>query len=84
MSITDHPDQLLFTVTMRNLQQKDSDIYWCAVEISGRPDDGIFLHLIVNIRETQPRNRETFSGCSDTPPKDPVEEAVQLRWTHGD
>ncbi|KPP60953.1 hypothetical protein Z043_121001 [Scleropages formosus] len=33
VSITDDPNQLVFTVTMRNLQDKDSDTYWCAVEI---------------------------------------------------
>ncbi|MFT7819236.1 CMRF35-like molecule 8 [Arapaima gigas] len=38
--ITDHPDRLLFTVTMRNLQEKDSNWYWCGVEVSEAPDDG--------------------------------------------
>ncbi|MFT7809330.1 polymeric immunoglobulin receptor-like [Arapaima gigas] len=47
VSITDHPDQLIFTVTMRNLQQKDSDTYWCAVEVNGGPDDGAFLPIKV-------------------------------------
>ncbi|KPP57482.1 CMRF35-like molecule 2-like, partial [Scleropages formosus] len=35
VSIADDPDQLVFTVTMTNLQEKDSDTYWCAVEIGG-------------------------------------------------
>ncbi|XP_051989939.1 polymeric immunoglobulin receptor-like isoform X2 [Xyrauchen texanus] len=38
LSVIDHPDQSLFTVTMRDLQSKDTGFYWCAVEI-----EGIFL-----------------------------------------
>ncbi|KAL4635321.1 polymeric immunoglobulin receptor-like [Arapaima gigas] len=45
--ITDHPDQLLFNVTMRNLQEKHSDTYWCAVEVNRGPDDGAFLPIKV-------------------------------------
>ncbi|XP_072566703.1 uncharacterized protein [Paramormyrops kingsleyae] len=32
---------------MRNLQETDSDTYWCAVEIHGAGDDGVYLQLIV-------------------------------------
>uniref|UniRef100_A0A8C9UYG6 Immunoglobulin domain-containing protein n=1 Tax=Scleropages formosus TaxID=113540 RepID=A0A8C9UYG6_SCLFO len=47
VSITDDPNQLVFTVTMRNLQDKDSDTYWCAVEIGRGSDDGVYLQLLV-------------------------------------
>uniref|UniRef100_A0A8C9V4N4 Immunoglobulin domain-containing protein n=1 Tax=Scleropages formosus TaxID=113540 RepID=A0A8C9V4N4_SCLFO len=47
VSINDDPDQLVFTVTMRNLQDKDSGTYWCAVEINGGSDDAVILPLIV-------------------------------------
>ncbi|KPP57732.1 polymeric immunoglobulin receptor-like, partial [Scleropages formosus] len=47
MSITDDPDRLVFTVTMRNLQEKDTDWYWCAVEIGDTADYGAFLPVIV-------------------------------------
>ncbi|XP_065132807.1 uncharacterized protein [Paramisgurnus dabryanus] len=33
VSVIDHPDQSLFTVTMRDLQEKNTGYYWCAVEI---------------------------------------------------
>ncbi|KAI7790530.1 polymeric immunoglobulin receptor-like group 3-10 transcript variant 2 [Triplophysa rosa] len=35
VSVVDHPDQSLFTVTMRNLQDQDTGAYWCVVEIEG-------------------------------------------------
>ncbi|KPP60375.1 polymeric immunoglobulin receptor-like [Scleropages formosus] len=49
LSITDNPDQLVFYVNMRNLQQKASDYYWCGVKTDGKStmDDGAFLHLAV-------------------------------------
>ncbi|KAL4593719.1 polymeric immunoglobulin receptor-like [Arapaima gigas] len=47
VSITDVPDLLLFTVTVRNLQQKDSDWYWCGVEIDGVKDEAEYLTIEV-------------------------------------
>ncbi|KAL4604773.1 polymeric immunoglobulin receptor-like [Arapaima gigas] len=49
VSITDQPNQLLFNVTIRNLQEKDSGLYWCAVEIGGlgTVDDSVSLYLSV-------------------------------------
>ncbi|XP_048020832.1 polymeric immunoglobulin receptor-like [Megalobrama amblycephala] len=35
LSVIDHPDQSLFTVTMRNLQYKDTGDYSCVVETEG-------------------------------------------------
>nr|XP_023698213.1 CMRF35-like molecule 5 [Paramormyrops kingsleyae]XP_023698214.1 CMRF35-like molecule 5 [Paramormyrops kingsleyae] len=35
MSVTDYPDQGVFTATMRSLQRHDSDIYLCAVQSVG-------------------------------------------------
>ncbi|XP_023664602.2 polymeric immunoglobulin receptor-like [Paramormyrops kingsleyae] len=35
ISVTDYPDQGVFTATMRSLQRHDSGIYWCAVEAGG-------------------------------------------------
>ncbi|XP_065133015.1 polymeric immunoglobulin receptor-like [Paramisgurnus dabryanus] len=35
VSVIDHPDQSLFTVTMRDLQEQNTGTYWCAVEING-------------------------------------------------
>ncbi|XP_072566719.1 uncharacterized protein [Paramormyrops kingsleyae] len=47
VSISDDPTHLVFNVTMRNLQETDSDTYWCAVDIHGAVDDGVYLQLIV-------------------------------------
>ncbi|XP_073704633.1 polymeric immunoglobulin receptor [Garra rufa] len=49
VSVTDHPDQSFFTVTMRNLQYEDTGTYWCAVEIGGIIDVDTTeqLHLTV-------------------------------------
>ncbi|KAG7488454.1 hypothetical protein MATL_G00032770 [Megalops atlanticus] len=49
VSIKDDPSQQVFTVTMRNLQERDSNKYWCAVKIKGfgTPDDKAPLFLAV-------------------------------------
>ncbi|KPP57128.1 hypothetical protein Z043_125179, partial [Scleropages formosus] len=43
--ITDVPDQLVFYVTMRNLQEKDAGWYWCGVG-TGSPQYEISSHYI--------------------------------------
>ncbi|XP_072566724.1 uncharacterized protein [Paramormyrops kingsleyae] len=47
VSISDDPAHLVFNVAMKNLQETDSDTYWCVVEIHGAADDGVYLQLIV-------------------------------------
>ncbi|KAI2647392.1 Polymeric immunoglobulin receptor [Labeo rohita] len=37
LSVIDHPDQSLFTVTMRNLQNKQTGPYYCTVETGEQP-----------------------------------------------
>ncbi|XP_026134573.1 CMRF35-like molecule 1 [Carassius auratus] len=37
LSVIDHPDQSLFTVTMRNLQNKHTGYYYCIVETGEQP-----------------------------------------------
>ncbi|XP_056127587.1 polymeric immunoglobulin receptor-like isoform X1 [Rhinichthys klamathensis goyatoka] len=48
-SITDYPDQSIFTVRWDNLQTSDSGQYWCAVEIGDYNivDAGYYLYLTV-------------------------------------
>ncbi|XP_030621220.1 polymeric immunoglobulin receptor-like [Chanos chanos] len=46
VSITDHPSQQVFMVTMKNIQEYDTDVYWCAVQINGGGDDGEFTSLV--------------------------------------
>ncbi|XP_039531996.1 CMRF35-like molecule 9 isoform X2 [Pimephales promelas] len=47
LSVIDHPDQSLFTVTMRNLENKHNGDYSCAVENEGKPTVTFELHLKV-------------------------------------
>ncbi|XP_059357137.1 polymeric immunoglobulin receptor-like isoform X2 [Carassius carassius] len=41
LSVIDHPDQSLFTVTMRNLQNKHNGRYYCVVETGEQPPKNI-------------------------------------------
>ncbi|CAM4587107.1 unnamed protein product [Leuciscus chuanchicus] len=48
LSVIDHPDQSLFTVTMRNLQSSTHNgRYYCTVETDGKPTVTYELHLEV-------------------------------------
>ncbi|CAM4587206.1 unnamed protein product [Leuciscus chuanchicus] len=49
VSITDYPDQSIFTVRWDKLEISDSGYYWCAVEIGGygTVDAGYYLYLTV-------------------------------------
>ncbi|XP_034149774.1 polymeric immunoglobulin receptor isoform X2 [Esox lucius] len=49
MLITDSPEELVFTVTMSNLQETDTDKYWCALKVGGidKPDVKVSLSLKV-------------------------------------
>ncbi|XP_050957162.1 polymeric immunoglobulin receptor-like [Labeo rohita] len=48
-SLTDYPNQSIFTVQWENLQTSDAGFYWCAVEIGDYniPDDSYYLYLKV-------------------------------------
>ncbi|XP_072564762.1 polymeric immunoglobulin receptor-like isoform X2 [Paramormyrops kingsleyae] len=52
VSVSDDRDQMVFNVIIRNLQEKDFDYYWCAVEASAAQNDRAFVPLIV--REVTP------------------------------
>ncbi|XP_063076258.1 polymeric immunoglobulin receptor [Engraulis encrasicolus] len=49
VSIFDDPTQLVFTVTMTELTEKDSGYYWCGVEVGGmwHADDASSLYIDV-------------------------------------
>ncbi|KAG9333014.1 hypothetical protein JZ751_013890 [Albula glossodonta] len=68
VSITDDPAQLVFTVTMGNLQVRDTNKYWCAVKIKGygTPDDkaGVFLSVTSGTPPPPPSALSTLSGLT--------------------
>nr|XP_023646359.1 CMRF35-like molecule 7 [Paramormyrops kingsleyae] len=67
VSISDDHTHLVFNVTMRNLQETDSDTYWCAVEIHGAADDGVYLQLIVMEATTDsPKQGELTTALQQT------------------
>ncbi|KAL6468131.1 hypothetical protein MHYP_G00238080 [Metynnis hypsauchen] len=61
-SVTDHPTQNMFIVELNSLQDSDSGYYWCAVEISGRSDDGDYLYLTVSSDPAVSVINSTVSG----------------------
>jgi CD300 antigen len=62
MSITDHPENLTFTVTLANLTLKDADFYWCGIGapwIKGRDDS---LRVEVFVIPGEPSSNQ-HQGC---------------------
>ncbi|KAL1022551.1 hypothetical protein UPYG_G00029180 [Umbra pygmaea] len=49
VSITDIPEELVFTVTMQNLRETDTNRYWCALKVGGfgKPDVRVSVELII-------------------------------------
>ncbi|XP_058611752.1 uncharacterized protein LOC131526988 isoform X1 [Onychostoma macrolepis] len=50
LSVIDHPDQSLFTVTMRNLQNKQTGHYYCVVETGEQPPINITYEPYLKIQ----------------------------------
>ncbi|XP_050957154.1 polymeric immunoglobulin receptor isoform X2 [Labeo rohita] len=50
LSVIDHPDQSLFTVTMRNLQNKHNGTYYCTVETGEQPSTTVTYEPHLNIQ----------------------------------
>uniref|UniRef100_A0A673IDQ5 Ig-like domain-containing protein n=1 Tax=Sinocyclocheilus rhinocerous TaxID=307959 RepID=A0A673IDQ5_9TELE len=50
LSVIDHPDQSLFTVTMRNLQNKHKGHYYCVVETGEQPPINITYEPYLKIQ----------------------------------
>lgn len=49
VSISDHEDQLLFSVTMNNLKEVDSGWYMCGVEIGGMWSADVVTHTHIKV-----------------------------------
>ncbi|KPP58264.1 hypothetical protein Z043_123927, partial [Scleropages formosus] len=64
VSITDDPDKPVFYVTMRNLQEKDSDWYWCGVETKGTMEKSRLLYLLVTAGIQGVRAESWFSAVT--------------------
>lgn len=47
VSVSDYAHQRVFTVTMRDIQPNNYGYYWCAVDLRGQYDDGVYLYLYV-------------------------------------
>ncbi|XP_050957171.1 polymeric immunoglobulin receptor-like [Labeo rohita] len=50
LSVIDHPDQSLFTVTMRNLQNKHTGFYYCVVETGEQPPINTLFEAYLKIQ----------------------------------
>uniref|UniRef100_A0A672KDK5 Polymeric immunoglobulin receptor-like n=1 Tax=Sinocyclocheilus grahami TaxID=75366 RepID=A0A672KDK5_SINGR len=50
LSVIDHPDQSLFTVTMRNLQDKHTGHYYCVVETGEQPPINVIYEKQLKIQ----------------------------------
>ncbi|RXN37325.1 polymeric immunoglobulin receptor-like protein [Labeo rohita] len=77
LSVIDHPDQSLFTVTMRNLQNKQTGPYYCTVETGEQPPTIITYepHLKIQSEQDKPQIRERNGSTTDiiySKPEDPV------------
>ncbi|KAJ8371843.1 hypothetical protein AAFF_G00299380 [Aldrovandia affinis] len=64
VSITDDPAQQVFTVTLRNLQRRDTNKYWCAVRVKGigTPDDKASVFLSVTKAAFPPTTQQTAAS----------------------
>ncbi|XP_048866387.1 polymeric immunoglobulin receptor-like isoform X4 [Brienomyrus brachyistius] len=59
VSVSDDGDQMVFKVTMRDLQEEDFDYYWCAVEASAAQSHRAFMPLIVREEIHVPTTQQT-------------------------
>ncbi|XP_048866385.1 polymeric immunoglobulin receptor-like isoform X2 [Brienomyrus brachyistius] len=59
VSVSDDRDQMVFNVTMRDLQEEDFDYYWCAVEASAAQSHRAFMPLIVREEIHVPTTQQT-------------------------
>uniref|UniRef100_A0A673L259 Ig-like domain-containing protein n=1 Tax=Sinocyclocheilus rhinocerous TaxID=307959 RepID=A0A673L259_9TELE len=58
LSVIDYPDQSLFTVTMRNLTNKHTGLYYCVVETGEQPPKNIINETYLKIQ-----SGKTFCIC---------------------
>ncbi|XP_063347935.1 polymeric immunoglobulin receptor-like [Pelmatolapia mariae] len=73
-SISDDKKQNIFTVTINQLTNKNTD-YWCAVEINGEVDDGVHFKLSVTTGTTSIYvNHQTITGY--------IGESITIRCHH--
>uniref|UniRef100_A0A672K262 Polymeric immunoglobulin receptor-like n=1 Tax=Sinocyclocheilus grahami TaxID=75366 RepID=A0A672K262_SINGR len=63
LSVIDHPDQSLFTVTMRNLQNKHTGLYYCVVKTREQPPKNIINETYLKI-QSAPDVSVVSSGVS--------------------
>ncbi|XP_058611833.1 CMRF35-like molecule 6 isoform X3 [Onychostoma macrolepis] len=79
LSVIDHPDQSLFTVTMRNLQNKHTGDYYCVVETGEQSPINITYEPYLKIQSvpdvsviySKPEDPVIYSTINDDNPNDP-------------
>ncbi|XP_026117943.1 CMRF35-like molecule 5 [Carassius auratus] len=62
LSVIDHPDQSLFTVTMRNLQNKHTGNYYCVVDTGAQASNTIYK-VYLKIQSTPDVSVSSSSVC---------------------
>ncbi|XP_042529932.1 CMRF35-like molecule 6 [Dipodomys spectabilis] len=74
MSISDHPENLTFTVTLKNLSLEDTGSYWCGIHIPWQEelDDYFQVAVFVLPASSSKNNRSTLRPPTlEPPPKGP-------------
>ncbi|XP_012891598.1 PREDICTED: CMRF35-like molecule 6 isoform X2 [Dipodomys ordii] len=70
MSISDHPEDLTFTVTLKNLSLEDTGSYWCGIGTPWHegPDDYFRVAVSVLPASSSKNNRSTLEPPTLRPP----------------
>ncbi|XP_042529931.1 CMRF35-like molecule 6 [Dipodomys spectabilis] len=62
MSISDHPENLTFTVTLKNLSLEDSGSYWCGIHTPWDEGPDEYLWVSVSVLSCEPPSYQPW-GC---------------------
>ncbi|XP_069849316.1 CMRF35-like molecule 8 [Dipodomys merriami] len=71
MSISDHPENLTFTVTLKNLSLEDSGSYWCGIHIPWHEGLDDYIQVSVSVLSCEPPSYQP-QGCRRSSVTTPV------------